>query len=235
MGGVFSKQVPRRVRRAFSQGQKKTLAGSVIASIVTLTGVLMMRGGSKLTTEMSQKRYERNPFVEGMVVPVKGQSVKLSKLGKDDNILVNQDTGEIQGTHVTTYKRVDSEQFVKLFTANIALTFDLKSAGIKAFNVLLWAVQNNAISKDQVFLDAHTLNAFLAEYETRIPPVTLSMATLKRGLRELEKAQVIARTLRAGQYFINPNFVFNGDRIAFTTLIERKGIEEEDQQELDLI
>jgi len=28
--------------------------------------------------------------------------------------------------------------------------------------------------------------------------------------------------MRKGRYYINPNFVFNGDRIAFTTLIERK-------------
>jgi hypothetical protein len=28
--------------------------------------------------------------------------------------------------------------------------------------------------------------------------------------------------MRQGWYFINPNFLFNGDRIAFTTVIERK-------------
>ncbi|WP_438830448.1 hypothetical protein, partial [Acinetobacter baumannii] len=91
---------------------------------------------------MSFGRYKENPFLEGMVVPVKGKQVRLSRLGRDDNILVNQNTGEVQGTHVTTYKRVDSEQFVKLFTANIGLTFELSSAGIKAFGVLVWSVQN---------------------------------------------------------------------------------------------
>ncbi|WP_259272006.1 hypothetical protein [Klebsiella pneumoniae] len=38
----------------------------------------------------------------------------------------------------------------------------------------------------------------------------------------MEKAKIIAKTMRQGRYFINPNFVFNGDRIAFTTVIERK-------------
>ncbi len=60
------------------------------------------------------------------------------------------------------------------------------------------------------------------------------MATFKRGMNELEKAQIIAKTMRKGRYFINPNFMFNGDRIAFTTLIERKPMKEEDQQELAL-
>jgi hypothetical protein len=170
-----------------------------------------------------------------MVVPVKGKKVQISTMGSDSTVLVNQSTGEVSGTHVTTYKKVDSQQFVKLFTANIALTFDLKSAGIKAFNVLMWTVQNRAITKDIVDLNAYTLVEFLDEHAGRKPPVSLSLATLKRGLRELEKAQVIARTMQPGRFFINPNFVFNGDRIAFTTLIERRKEGESDDEQLDLL
>lgn len=172
---------------------------------------------------MSFGRYKENPFLEGMVVPVKGKQVRLSRLGRDDNILVNQNTGEVQGTHVTTYKRVDSEQFVKLFTANIGLTFELSSAGIKAFGVLVWSVQNSALSKDEVDLDTLVLEVFLqCQVSASKQPLRLSLATFKRGLNELEKAKIIAKTMRQGRYFINPNFVFNGDRIAFTTVIERK-------------
>lgn len=169
------------------------------------------------------KRYEKNPFIENMTIPIRDQKVKLSRLGKDDNILLNNKTGEEMGTHLTTYRRVDSEQFVKLFTQNIALTFDLISAGIKTFTMLLWAVQHGALSKDQVDLDHLTLAEFLKAHPER----NLAQATMKRGLKDLEKAQIIARTLRPGRYFINPNFVFNGDRIAFTTLLERKTAEEE--------
>ena len=183
---------------------------------------------------MSLVRHKTNPFIEDMVVPVKGRQVKLSKLGKDENILVNQHTGEIQGTHVTTYKKVDGEQFIKLFTANIGLTFDLSSAGIKTFSVLLWVVQYKAISKDEVDLDALTLEEFIEDHSASKKPLNLSLTTFKRGLNELEKAQIIAKTMRKGRYYINPNFVFNGDRIAFTTLIERKKAGEEDQAELDL-
>lgn len=178
-------------------------------------------------------RYESNPFIEGMVVPIRGQKVQLSKLGKDDNVLVNQTTGEVQGTHITTYKRVDAEQFVKLFTANIALTFDLKAAGIKAFNVLVWMLQNKSISKDLVPLDKFALDAFLVAHDDRAPKIKLSQPTFWRGLAELESAQIIAKHLRQGWYFINPNFVFNGDRIAFTTVIESNKRKEE-QQELPL-
>ncbi len=183
-----------------------------------------------MTTKSRKKtiRYEENPFIEGMVVPVKGQRVQLSRLGRDDNILVNQSTGEVQGTHITTYKRVDSEQFVKLFTANIALTFELGSAGIKAFSVLAWILQDRSISKDLVPLDKFVLEDFLKAQEKKL---ALSQATFARGLAELEKAKIIAKHVRQGWYFINPNFVFNGDRIAFSTVIERKKRTEQEQLE----
>lgn len=168
---------------------------------------------------MIVERHETNPFLENMIVPVKGRQVRLSRLGKDDNVLVNQRTGEVLGTHVTTYKPVDGEQFVKLFTANIGLAFDLTSAGIKAFAVLMWAVQSNALAKDEVILDGVTLERFLRDQDGK---KQLSLTTFRRGLAELTRAQIIAKTTRKASYFINPNFVFNGDRIAFTTVIERK-------------
>ncbi|PVK27321.1 hypothetical protein C4840_24940, partial [Salmonella enterica subsp. enterica serovar Braenderup] len=52
-------------------------------------------------------------------------------------------------------------------------------------------------------------------------PLKLSESTYRRGLTELCKAQIIAKSIKLGRYVINPNFVFNGDRIAFTTMIER--------------
>jgi len=179
---------------------------------------------------MSQQRYRENPFLENMIISAKRKQVKVSNLGKDDNILVNQTTGEVHGTHVVTYKKVDEAEFVKLFAANIALTFDLKAAGIKAFTVLIWAVQHKAIGKDIVAMDSFAHSEFLEDHEGK----QLSLATFKRGLNELEKAKIIAKSMRKGFYFINPNFVFNGNRIAFTTAIEKAAPDDADQLNLDM-
>ncbi|MEZ2706743.1 replication/maintenance protein RepL, partial [Escherichia coli] len=122
------------------------------------------------------------------------------------------------GTNVVTYKKVDSEEFVKLFSRNIALTFELTSSGIKSLNVLIWSVQNTAIQKDVVALDQLAFDDFMKEN----PNLKMTLRTFQRGLSELESSKIIAKTMRKGFYYINPNFVFNGDRIAFTTLIERK-------------
>ncbi|HAS4945595.1 TPA: hypothetical protein I7C88_003668 [Vibrio cholerae] len=152
-----------------------------------------------------------------MVVTTSTKQVKISALGKDNNIMINQDTGEVSGTHVVTYKKVDDGEFVKLFSANVALTFDLRAAGIKTFSVLIWMVQHRAIGKDIVILDQLALSDWKNAHEGK----DLSYATFKRGLNELEGARIIAKTLRKGHYFINPNFVFNGNRIAFSSVIER--------------
>lgn len=167
---------------------------------------------------MATLRYETNPFISNLEITTSSKRVTISPMGCDDNVLVNQCTGEVKGTSVVTYKKVDNEEFIKLFSRNIALTFDLTSSGIKAFNVLVWSIQNTAIHKDVVALDQFALTDFLKIN----PNLKMTLRTFQRGLVELEASQIIAKTLRKGFYFINPNFVFNGNRIAFTTLIEKK-------------
>ena len=181
---------------------------------------------------MSVVRYKTNPFLSDLVVNLREKQVRLGPLGKDSHVLVNESTGQTQGTHLVTYRYVDNEQFLKLFTRNIALTFDLTSPGIKAFNVLCWAVQAGALAKDEVALDSFALEDFLAAHQGRNPPIKdFSIATFKRGLAELETAKLIAKTVRKGRYFVNPSFIFNGDRVAFSTVIERK--KETLQEELE--
>jgi len=167
-------------------------------------------------------RYKENPFLDALQVTTKGKRITVTTGNEARDVIVNEATGEIKGTVITTYRQVDDEQFIKLFTQNIALTFGLKSAGIKAFNVLAFSVQKG-IKTDIIPLDKYTLDDFVRYHLELDPPVELKLseATFMRGLKELEKAQIIAKCMRRGSYFINPAFVFNGDRIAFNTVIER--------------
>jgi hypothetical protein len=172
-----------------------------------------------MTKTTKVARFKENPFIDEMIIPMGTKSVKLQSLGKNDNIIVNQGTGESMGTAITTYKKVDADQFVKLFVGNIALTFDLNSAGIKAFNVLMWMVQYKAIAKDLVYLGEPEMDDFLKEN----PNIKeFKRATFSRGLKQLVDAKIIAHAQRQGMYFINPSFCFNGSRLAFTNIIEKR-------------
>ena len=136
-------------------------------------------------------RYKENPFIKELVVPVGKQNVRVSRLGKDDNILVNQATGEVHGTHVTAYRKVDKEEFVKLFTRNIALTFDLKAAGIKAFNVLLWSMQKKAMEKDLVPLDKWVLEEFLEDANDGRDPFPTGVGMNRHCNQAIEKMYAV--------------------------------------------
>ena len=73
----------------------------------------------------------------------------------------------------------------------------------------------------------------------------MSQATFYRGLNELIEGDFLASTLRTGRYFINPDFVFNGNRLAFIKEFrlkatntakdqrEREELERQGQQRLD--
>lgn len=162
-------------------------------------------------------RYKHNPFTENMTISIGTKRILLSKIGSDCNVAVNRLTGNALGTHVKTYKKADSSKFVKTFAENIAMTFELGPAGLKALNVLIFTIQNSGTDKDKVSLDKYCLEEFLSYSGQK-----LSSTTFTRGIKELTAAHIIARCLKQGDYFINPNFIFNGDRAEFTSAIEKE-------------
>lgn len=196
--------------------------GAIKTKIITIMNIEVCMASKAI-------RHEFNPFTQDMMISKRSKQVRVSPMGKDKNVLVNQDTGEVKGTQVVTYRQVDSAQFVKLFAENIAMTFNLKAAGFKSFNVLMYAVQSTGWNTDTIELDSYLLEKFNETHD-----LTLSRTVFTRGLGELENAQIIAKTIRKGRYYINPNFVFNGDRISFSQVIERVDGDAAQQDSLEL-
>jgi len=168
-----------------------------------------------MNTAVKVKRYSENPFVGQTEITTRKKRVVI---GKGDNVLIDQNTGEYKTTNITAFHDVDDEKFIKLFTQNIGLMFDLTGAGNKAFVFLSWAIQNYAVSKDIVSLGIFELEEFIKSNHS----FSMSEATLRKGLRELVKGKIIANAKKRGNFYINPNFIFNGDRIRFITEIKRK-------------
>lgn len=146
--------------------------------------------------------YEKNPFMVEIATRTKRITNK-----RGDMMLVNSGTGEIQSTIAGFWEaeEVDSTKFVKLFVRGVKALKELTGAGTKVFEVLYLRVQEN-IGKDQIFM------AFGAVDQTLTP---MSEATYMRGMRELMEKEFIAATPTQGLYWLNPSFVWNGDRLAF--------------------
>lgn len=146
--------------------------------------------------------YNENPFLVELATRTKRVTNK-----RGDMVLVNGETGEVQSKIAGFWEaeEVDATKFVKLFVKGVAALKELTAAGTKVFEVLYLRVQEN-IGKDQIYMSFGSVD------QTLTP---MSEATYTRGMRELVEKQFLAATPNIGLYWLNPSFVWNGDRLAF--------------------
>ncbi len=145
-----------------------------------------------------------NPFLQ--------QTEASSNIGKKrtsagkSKMVVDADTGEIENS-VTFYqvKEVDKTQFVKLYYSGIKALTGLTLTGFKVFQILSDEIQKNP-NKDIVFLSFQAI---------KLADLPISKATFHRGLSELIERGFIAHTELANHFFINFEYVWNGDRLKF--------------------
>lgn len=170
----------------------------------------------KHTGVKAASKYDVNPFIDKLVVKTRGRKVTVAR----GSTLVDMQTGEIEGvTEIAQIVEVDESQFIKLFTKDLAIWFDLNRAAMRVFGALLTVVQESAIGRDMVFFDVRSeaLEAF-----------KISKATFYRGLDELIEKGFIARHLSPGWYFINPAMFFNGNRARFVKEYRTKTVKQGD-------
>jgi len=152
-------------------------------------------------------RFAENPFVEsgrcdGQVVVVKKQHTKSQSL-----MAFSRGTGEVVDQVATagfwTETLVDATQFVKLFVGGVRALKDLSPAGTRVFEVLYREVQQN---RDALSVSLHF---DMADQLTN----PMSLATFKRGLKELVAKGFLAASKRTNIYWLNPAYIWNGDRL----------------------
>ncbi len=146
--------------------------------------------------------YEKNPFMVDMTTRTRRVTNK-----RGDMMLVNSSTGEIQSQVAGFWEaeEVDATKFVKLFVKGVKALKELTGAGTKVFEVLYLRVQQT-IGSDRVLMA-------WSEVDQALTP--MSESTYMRGMRELIEKDFIAATPTQGMYWLNPSFVWNGDRLAF--------------------
>ena len=153
--------------------------------------------------------YEKNPFMLDVTTRTRRVTNK-----RGDMMLVNSNTGEIQSTIAGFWEaeEVDSTKFVKLFVHGVKALKELTGAGTKVFEVLYLKVQET-IGSDRVLMA-------WSEVDQALTP--MSESTYMRGMRELMEKNFIAATPTQSMYWLNPSFVWNGDRLAFVKEYRKK-------------
>lgn len=152
------------------------------------------------------QRYASNPFISNAMVNTKSGVKRISSKGGDRMMVVSETTGEIMApAGFWQAQEVDKTQFVKLYVNGVKAFKELTGAGTKVFEVLYMKVQSG-IGKDQLMLTFPNL-------DQSINP--MSEATFYRGMRELIDKGFIAESTVPGIYYLNPDYIWNGDRLAF--------------------
>lgn len=162
-------------------------------------------------------KYKENPFLMEASHNTKGGVRKIEGRTEDRLMVVSEDTGErLGGAGFFKFEEVDKTQFIKLYVNGVKAITELSSAGTKVFEVLYREVQNNK-DNDKVFLAFDLVDQNL---------VKIARATFYRGMRELINKNFIAETTVVNCYYINPDYIFNGDRLSFVKSYVKKSTSE---------
>jgi hypothetical protein len=165
------------------------------------------KGTIKMTEETTKTRrgvqlYKSNPFMVDMTTRTRRITNK-----RGDMMLVNSETGEI-GTQIAGFweaEEVDSTKFIKLFVKGVKALKELSGSGTKVFEFLYLKVQDS-IGKDKIYMS-------FSHVDQALTP--MSESTYSRGMRELVAKKFIAPSEDSALFWLNPSYVWNGDRLAF--------------------
>lgn len=172
------------------------------------------------------KRFPTNPFFDYLEVREKDKMI----FAKTDALVTNEKTGEVMGQQViATFKKVDSEKFVKIFTDKISTILDLSRAGHKLLTIILSLIQRQSMNTDILMMPMSD-----AQAEAKKNGFSLSKRTYDRAISDIIKHGILARHYSPNMYFINPAIIYNGDRtkITFVEQYEIMPKEEYAQQSL---
>lgn len=149
--------------------------------------------------------YSKNPFWKPQTIDVGTKKVTIS-----GGFVTNLESGEtVQHAGIHKVEYVDEDRFVKLFTQNLKVFFDLTSASQKVLQCVLATLQEN-VGSEGIFLPWFAVEDYSKAHDLKI-----SRATFHRALREMLEKGFLAESENQNFYWINPHLFFNGNRMVF--------------------
>lgn len=156
--------------------------------------------------------YQTNPSVKEALVSMKTGVKRISNPSGNEMILSNGRTGEVMtGVDVGFHQRVkvDKTEFVKLYIQGVSAFTGLSKTGARILEMVI-AEAHKSPGKDLIWLSNKEAEEF------GIPE-----RTFFRGMKELRQREILFDAAKGSSwYFINVNYMFNGDRLAFLKTYE---------------
>lgn len=180
----------------------------------------------KYELKLRAKTHKKNPYMEGNSYGMVASKTKRIT-NNQGSYMVKADDGEIIANVAGfwTAQEVDTAQFVKLYINGVKAFSDLTTKGTKVFELMYLEMQNE-IGKDKIYLNLQTIDQAITK---------ISKTIFYDGLNELIEKKFLAPTEMTHWYWINPDYVFNGDRLSFAkTYIKKNSHQTKDDKTIDM-
>lgn len=151
------------------------------------------------------EKYKNNPFMGNDQIKL-DVGKKSTVIGAGQKLMVDNQTGAVDDSvkmFYHKYRDVDRTQFVKLYVSEIASLFDMSKTALKILGYILGSLKPK---KDELYIYLPELAEYCGYNTSR---------QLYRGLVELINNEVITQSIKPNMWFINPAYLFNGDRLVF--------------------
>ena len=128
-------------------------------------------------------------------------------------MIVHPSTGEVLGKASVAFmqgEEVDTQHFVKLYIDGVSGVTGLSKPGATVFEMVIAQLHENP-GTDMVNLSSH-----LAKSKG------IAERTYQRGLRDLQSKEILFASHAEGAFFINIQYIFNGNRLHFVKSYYKK-------------
>lgn len=150
-----------------------------------------------------------NPFAKQALVNIGNALISrtVKTANKDESAVIKaiDNNGQYLGNTVfIRTKTVDNETFAKVYKLGFKAFADMKPSTLSVFQFIVNCLKPNS-------------DEFIFFIEDCIESTKYKKSSIYKSLGELCAKGIIARGRIEEQYFINPMYVFNGDRVTFAT------------------
>lgn len=156
--------------------------------------------------------YSKNPSIKTAIQGQKTGIKRISNPQGDELILSNARTGEeFSGIGIGFHQKVkvDKSKFVKLYLQGVTAFAGLTKTAGKVLEMVI-SEASTKMDKDLIWLSIKEAEEF-----------GIAQRTFMRGMKELRQKEILYDCDKGESwYFINVNYIFNGDRLAFLKTYE---------------
>ena len=163
--------------------------------------------------------YSKNPFWKPVDVKV---GTKTIRIAGGTHISNEGESVEHSGIHLI--EEIDKDKFIKIYTKNMKVIFELKPSTQKVLMAILDSLQKSP-GTDVIYL-----NWFQVEDYSQTHNLNISERSFYNAMSDLLEKEFVAESDKPNMYWINPNLFFNGDRMTFIREYRMKNIEQRESK-----